>query len=363
MDFVDQLQAIAARMKKQIGNINTEEATKNAFVMPFIQALGYDVFDPSEVIPEFTADVGSKKGEKVDYAICIDDKPSMLFECKCCDTKLDEVHAAQLRRYFHVTEARIGVLTNGRSYYFYSDLEESNIMDQKPFMEIDILNLDKQLLPELKKLTKSTFELDKMLTTASELKYVRAIKNILTDEMSAPSVDFVRFCVGQVYSGMKTQQVLDQFTDIVKKAIKQFVNDQINDRLKTALSGQQEEDVVEDGAVIAPQEDQEEEIKDNGIVTTQEELEGFYVTKAILREVVDVERVFHRDTKSYFGVILDDSNRKPLCRLHLNTVQKYIGVFDDQKKETRHPINSLDEIYNYADQIKAMVPYYDNDGE
>lgn len=361
MDFVDQLQAIAVRMEKQIGNINTEEATKNAFVMPFIQALGYDVFDPTEVIPEFTADVGSKKGEKVDYAICIAEKPSMLFECKCCDTELGDVHAAQLRRYFHVTEARIGVLTNGRYYFFYSDLEESNIMDQKPFMEIDILDLDKQLLPELKKLTKSTFELDKMLTTASELKYVRAIKNILAEEAHSPSVEFVRFCVGQVYAGMKTQQVLDQFSDIVKKAFKQFVNDQINDRLKTALSDQPEESIT-DGAVLAVDDNVESEgPKDNGIDTTQEELEGYYVARAILREVVDIERVHHRDTKSYFGIILDDSNRKPICRLHLNTAQKYIGVFDDQKKETRHPISSLDEIYNFSDQIKAMVPFYDNE--
>ncbi|WP_028579408.1 type I restriction endonuclease [Desulfogranum japonicum] len=357
MDFVDQLQALANRMEKQLCNISTEEATKNAFVMPFIQALGYDVFDPSEVVPELTADVGSKKGEKVDYAICIDGKPSMLFECKSCNANLDEVHAAQLRRYFHVTEARIGVLTNGRLYYFFSDLEEANIMDQKPFMEIDILNLDPQLLPELKKLTKSSFELDKMLTTANELKYVRAIKNILAEEMSEPTVEFVRFCVSQVYSGMKTQQVLDQFTVIVKKAFKQFVNDQVNDRLKSALGGNsKEESSVSDEA-----EDDNTEDTRNGIVTTEEELEGFYVVRAILREVVEIERIFHRDTKRYFGIILDDSNRKPICRLHLNTAQKYIGLFDDEKNETRHPIESLDDLYKFADEIKSRIVFYNED--
>ena len=137
MDFIDQLKTLSARMAKQIENITTEEATKNAFVMPFIQALGYDVFDPTEVVPEFTADVGSKKGEKVDYAILTNGKPTLLFECKCCASDLNECHAAQLRRYFHVTSARIGVLTNGSVYRFYSDLEEKNIMDEKPFMEID----------------------------------------------------------------------------------------------------------------------------------------------------------------------------------------------------------------------------------
>ena len=235
-----------------------------------------------------------------------------MFECKCCNTDLDAVHAAQLRRYFHVTEARIGVLTSGTVYRFYSDLEEKNIMDEKPFMEIDLLNIDEQLIPELKKLSKSSFELDKMLSTASDLKYTREIKNTLSEELASPSVDFVRFFVGKVYSGMKTQQVLDQFTPIVKKAFSQFIKEEINDRLKSALAG----DVGEgDNAEIAEQEPPE---VDSGIITTDEEIDGYNIVKAIIRETVDPGRIYIRDTKSYCGLLLDDSNRKTICRLHLN---------------------------------------------
>ena len=352
MDFIDQLKALAVRMEKQANQITTEEATKNALVMPFIQALGYDVFDPSEVVPEFTADVGSKKGEKADYAVFIDGKPSLLFECKCCATDLNENHAGQLRRYFHVTAARIGVLTNGIRYRFYSDLEKTNIMDEKPFMEINLLDIDEQLVPELKKLTKSSFELDKMLTTASELKYIRAIKHILSDELDEPSTDFIRFLVGQVYSGLKTQQVLEQFTPIVKNAFKQFINGQISDRLKSALNDNNE---IEEESEKA----KKQTTGKNGIVTTQEELDGFYIVRAILHEVMDVTRIDHRDTKSYFGILLDDNNRKPVCRLHFNTAQKYIGIFDEHKKEVKTPIDSLSDIYKFSEQLKETVKKYE----
>ncbi len=355
MDFIDQLKTLSARMAKQIENITTEEATKNAFVMPFIQALGYDVFDPTEVVPEFTADVGSKKGEKVDYAILTNGKPTLLFECKCCASDLNECHAAQLRRYFHVTSARIGVLTNGSVYRFYSDLEEKNIMDEKPFMEIDLLDIDEQIVPELKRLTKSSFELDKMLSTANDLKYTREVKNFLEKEMAAPSVDFVRLILNDVYSGKKTQIVIEQFTPLIKKAFSHFVNDQISDRLKSAMTDQTEDENNQ----IDEDAENETQANDNGIETTEEEMDGFYIVRAILHEVVDVSRVIHRDTKSYFGVLLDDNNRKPICRLRFNTSQKYIGVFDDQKAETKHAIQGLNDIYSFADEIKQAITYYE----
>jgi predicted type IV restriction endonuclease len=349
MDFLDQLQTLSTRIGKQIENIQTEEATKNAFVLPFIQALGYDIFDPTEVIPEYTADVGSKKGEKVDYALLIDNKPTLLFECKCCGSNLEESHASQLRRYFHVTEARIGILSNGVVYRFYSDLDENNIMDDKPFMVINLLDIDEHLLPELKKLSKSTFELDKMLTTANELKYSREIKSILGEELGAPSIDFVRFFVGKVYSGMKTQPILEQFTPIVKKSFSQFINEHISARLKTALAGE------ETKKEVMPQSPPEDEVENNsGIVTTEEEVEGFNIVKAIIRQHLDPARVCMRDTKSYCGIILDNSNRKTICRLHFNAAQKYLGVITG-KEEERIPIADLNEIFLHVDRVTARV--------
>ena len=274
----------------------------------------------------------------------------MLFECKSCGFNLDDCHASQLRRYFHVTSARISVLTNGTSYRFFSDLEAPNKMDEKPFMEVNLLDIDDQIIPELKKLTKSSFELDKMLLTANDLKYTREIKNLLEGEFASPTPDFVRLILSSVYSGMKTQQVIEQFTPIVKQAISLLINGRINDRLKSALTQNEEKEVVPEETIP---------IKANDVVTTQDEMDGFYIVRAILHEIVDVSRVTHRDNKSYFNILLDDNNRKPICRLHFNTSQKYIGLLDANKVETRHPIESLNEIYNHTAKLKEVIGCYD----
>ena len=100
--------------------------------------------------------------------------------------------------------------------------------------------------------------------------------------------------------------------------------------------------------------------KETGLTTTQEEIDAFLIVKAILRQVVDVSRVYYRDTLSYFGILLDDNNRKPICRMYFNAKStKYVSTFDENKKETKHDINSLDDIYKYADEIKATIGFYD----
>src|SRR5690242_20022349 len=178
MDFIDRIRELSAQIPKikTQGLIKTEEGTKNALVMPFINALGYNVFDPTEVTPELIADVGVKKGEKVDYAILKDGKPIILFECKCCGTNLNDVHASQLYRYFSVTDARFGILTDGVVYHFFTDLEDKNKMDNKPFLIFDMLDIKEPLIEELKKFTKAAFDVDQIMSTASELKYTNAIK-------------------------------------------------------------------------------------------------------------------------------------------------------------------------------------------
>ena len=177
MDFIDHIHDLSVRIEKQASVIQTEEATKNAFVMPFISALGYNVFDPTEVTPELVADVGTKKGEKVDYAILINGKPIILFECKWCGTNLDKENPTQLYRYFSAkTDAKFGILTNGIIYKFYSDLENQNVMDTKPFLELNMLNIKEPVVEEVKKFSKSTFDLNSILDTARELKYMREIR-------------------------------------------------------------------------------------------------------------------------------------------------------------------------------------------
>jgi hypothetical protein len=215
MDFIDEVKALAARIAAAKDMVQTEEATKNAMVMPFIHLLGYNVFDPLEVTPELTADVGTKKGEKVDYAILKDGKPIMLFECKKCGGDLNINHASQLFRYFHVTEARFGVLTNGLTYRFFTDLEQPNKMDEKPFFEFNFADFRDQDVEELKKFAKTAFDLENILTTANHLKYTRAIKNTLNDWMAEPPEDFVRLVSAEFLAGKHFKNtVKDQFTQI-----------------------------------------------------------------------------------------------------------------------------------------------------
>ncbi|WP_231727582.1 MULTISPECIES: type I restriction endonuclease [unclassified Rathayibacter] len=236
MELTERLIALANKVTQQRDIILTEEATKNAFVMPFISTiLGYDVFNPLEVVPEFVADVGVKKGEKIDYAIVHNGDVQMLVECKKSSELLRIEHASQLFRYFAVTNARIAILTNGEQYHFYTDLDAPNRMDAKPFLVLDLMDIDETLIPELLKLTKEVFDLDSIINAAGELKYIGQIKRELGGQFSAPTDEWIKFFTTRVYDGAYTQKVREQFTALVSKAAKQFLNEQVNERLKTAL--------------------------------------------------------------------------------------------------------------------------------
>lgn len=357
MEFTERLNALSNKIKQQIDVINTEEGTKTAFVMPFIHnVLGYDVFDPSEVTPEFVCDIGTKKGEKIDYAIMKNNDVQILIECKKIGEPLNINHASQLFRYFHVTNARISILTNGQNYKFFTDLDAPNKMDEKPFLEVDLLDIDENIIPELKKLTKSSFDLESIINAAGELKYVSQIKKILHSQLNNPEDDFVKFFASRVYDGILTQKIRDSFLNLTKKAASQYINDQVNERLKSAITGITPAITETSNEPSHIEEDDHKDESD--VITTLEELEGYHIVKAITRAVLEAPRITHRDTKSYFGILVDDNNRKPICRLHFNRTQKYIGLFDIEKNETRHPISTVDDIYSFADILKATAALY-----
>ncbi|PKO33540.1 MAG: restriction endonuclease [Betaproteobacteria bacterium HGW-Betaproteobacteria-7] len=355
MDFIDQLRALSSRAASTKDLIQTEEATKNAMIMPFIQALGYNVFDPLEVTPELVADVGTKKGEKVDYAILKDGKPIILFECKRSGADLSINHASQLFRYFHVTEARFGVLTNGLTYRFFTDLEQPNKMDEKPFLEFNLLDFKEQDVEELKKFAKSAFDLDNILTTANELKYTRSIQNLLAEWMTNPSEDFVRLVAADLLGGKRfTPAVKEQFTQVTKRAFKQLIGDRINDRLRVAMTPESMPAEAAD-RVVAEQEDAS---AGPAVETSEQELEGFHIIRAILRDVVASKRIFMRDAQSYCAILFDDNNRKPICRLRFNNPERLALGLMYGKDEEKVPLADLDDIYTHANQLKATVRTY-----
>lgn len=349
MDFKDQLKQLGDRVAKLKDQILTEEATKNAFVMPFIQCLGYDVFNPLEVVPEFIADLGIKKGEKVDYAIIKDSKPTILIECKHWSANLDP-HDSQLFRYFHCTSARFSILTNGITYRLYTDLVEPNKMDEKPFFEFKIDDLKDMQIEKLKEFHKSYFDLEKIITSASELKYSNEIRNIIIRELNEPTDEFTRFFAKNVYPSMVTAKVLEQFKGILKRSFTQFINDNISERLKSALLTQQQQEAQ-------AEESEPVDTVEEKVITTPEEMEAYYIIRAILRKSIDVKRIVFRDTQSYMGILVDDNNRKPVCRLHFNGKKKSLTVFDSEGGE-KLDINLLDDIYQHSERLINAVGRY-----
>jgi hypothetical protein len=350
MDFKDQILQLAARVEKLLPQLKTEEATKNALIMPFIQVLGYDVFNPFEVNPEFIADIGIKKGEKVDYAIMKEGEPTILIECKHHLEKLDP-HNSQLFRYFHTTKAKFGLLTNGLTYRFYTDLEEKNKMDSAPFFEFNITEIKETELVELKKFHKSYFDVESITNTASELKYLNELKTLLNKEMISPSDNFVTFFTKQIYAGVITAKVKEQFSPIIKRSFNLLISDAINERLKSALNQEKQIEVAEAGKLAEAVPGEPASL----IITTEEELEGFYIVKSLLRQHVDAKRITYRDAQSYFAILLDDNNRKTICRLYLGGSKNYLVVLDENKKELKYEIQSLDEIYKYGDALLGAI--------
>ncbi|MCS4113922.1 hypothetical protein GGP49_000836 [Salinibacter ruber] len=363
MDLTEEIDQVASRAEDQVEHIESEEATKHALIIPFIKALGYDPYDLQEVIPEFTADFAEQKGEKVDYALMQEGEPAVLIECKTAGKELSIDQAAQLFRYFQVTEARFGLLTNGVRYRFFSDLEESNKMDERPFHELNLFEYNDQEVEELKSLRNSTFDLDQMIDAAHDLKYRKALREYLEEQWQNPEDEFVHWLTDKVYDGRITQNVRNQFRDIVEGALHQLVHDKVRGRLSSAL---QEEQASAAEELSPPEEEEEEQLPegvvrvDGEVVTLEEELEGFRIVQAILREVVDVDRVAERDLKSYFNVLLDDTNRQPICRFHFHSKTKRIGLFDEEKNEERIQIETLDDIYDHADHLRKTVQFYED---
>lgn len=358
-ELIDDMKKLAQRAKAIGDSLKTEEATKNALVMPFVQALGYNVFDPTVVVPEYTSDHGIKKGEKVDYAIMSDGAVQILVECKVFGTNLDNVGASQLYRYFSVTDAKIAILTNGHEYRFFTDLDEQNKMDKKPFFVFGLHDIQQAHVKELEKFKSECFVIDDILSSATDLKYRALVVKEITKEMEAPSDDFVKFLAKRTYPGNYTQQVKEWFSRIVDEAVRATVREMVNKRLSSALEANSV--ATADSAPSGLDEGTENDKKDaSGIVTTQEEVDAFNIIRAIVREVTSVNRVSMRDNKSYCAILLDDNNRKTICRLYLNSKNTWrIGIFID-KVEQKHQISCLEDMFGFSDAIKGVVSYYDS---
>lgn len=364
--------SIAERVKSALPQNLNEANTKSSLIMPFLQAMGYDVFDHNEVALEYTSEFGTKKGEKVDIAILREGDPVILIECKPLGDNLDTGKCSQLFRYFTVRpEVRIGILTNGQRYLFFSDLDRQNVMDSKPFMEIDLLKFNERVLPELQKLTKEAWDLDAALSSAETLKYTRAVKLIVAQEMQEPSDNVVRHYASQCYDGKLMHKTIEMFRPIVKRAFAEHISDMITKRLNSIQSAEEDAPVVmaepdaaqpDTGILAKPVMDE------NGIITYHNEIFAYIIIRSLLSKTVDPGRVVMRDQKTYCGILLDDNNRKPICRLYnvidVDEGEEGIGKnasimimveSNDRDKGERYPLSCLDDIYPLADRLEQAV--------
>jgi hypothetical protein len=349
MDFPQRVKDLAQRSKHAAEHALTEEATKTAVILPLIQTLGFDVFNLNEVTPEFIADVGTKKGEKIDFALKIEGKTAILVEVKPISMSLGSAQYSQLFRYFAVAEARLAILTNGREIWFFSDTDEKNRMDKKPFFVFDLQSFDEAQVKDLARFHRSVFDIETILDAASNLKFVKAAADFLKEQIAKPSDDFVRMIAKHIVDGSITKGVLEQIRPVIPKALDEMIRDRIQDKLNIAFR----REATEPSETATPDADKPD------IVTTAEETQAFYIIRAIGAKVLPIERISMRDAKSYCSVIVDDNNRKPVCRFYFNSkASKSIGIFDAEKVETRVPLGDLNQIFQHSDAIERVMKSY-----
>lgn len=340
------IKGLSERIKTMKEKILTEEATKHSFVMPFLSALGYDVFDPTIVVPEFTADIGTKKGEKVDYAILRDGVPIIIIEVKNHTEKLDN-HNNQLIRYFNVTDCKFGILTNGIEYRFFSDLEEKNKMDKAPFLSINLESAKDRDIKELARFAKDVLDTDAILQMASTKKYHREIQSVFKTEIENPSDDFVTFFAKKIIDKRMSATIIEEFRGYVKKSFADVLNDIANDKIQAIQS-----------TLSVPVEDikiDEPIVEEKQIVTTDDELNGYYIVRSIVGEHIGVQNVSFKDTMSYFTILYQGKVTKWICRFYFNGKQKIITIPDDKGSEVKIPIDNIDELYNHKQELIASA--------
>lgn len=354
-EFQDKILQYSKEIEDKIEHIDNEETTKVALIFPFFRLMGYDTTDPQEFKTEYVADIGAKKGEKADIAIFRNNEVIMIVECKPTHLELGKDQISQLYRYFNITPARIGILTNGIHYYFYTDIQRKGMMDETPFLEIDITNPTKRQIKELENFTKENYNLNTVLKRVDDLKYSNDLRKVIQKELDNPSKEFISVLAKQVFDGILTKRVQRKFSKLIKTEFNRLVNEMVNERLNDALESADDEATKD-----------EKEAEDNNLGDGEtEEMEGFYIVKSILTDIINPNRISIREAKNYITLLFDDNKYYPICRLHFKNPDRLrIALLKDyHHKQGRREydlfdLDSTDEIYNYKEKLVELITYY-----
>jgi hypothetical protein len=336
MVLIDQLRQFSEQVKKRLPSLagRGEEATKQALVLPFIQLLGFDPYDPGEVQPEFVADFAKKKAgqfEKVDYAIRVGGEPRMFIECKAVDVPLEDCDG-QLARYFNsIRTVMVGLLSNGLEYRFYTDLREPNVMDKAPFLTFDVRSFSDREFEVLRPFTKELFDADEVRAHAEELVFIERVTVRVNDLLRNPSEDFVRFLVkdAEVVTGYINARVVERFLPIVKKAIHSTVLDMMTKGLQAEIAQPVPMPSVPPASSTTPQSPgaerpPEQEAEDAGAgIADDDRRAAFRIVQRLCGEIDPAHALGYRDNAAYFSINLGRRNTWFL-RLYLSPTKKQL---------------------------------------
>ncbi|WP_342375392.1 type I restriction endonuclease [Myxococcus stipitatus] len=312
MGLGEDLRLLSEQVRKRQAFIKGEEATKQALILPFIQALGYDIYDPTETQPEYVADFAKKRGgvmEKVDYALHLKGQPSLFIECKAADAAPED-HDGQLARYFNATPSvRLGIVTNGTRYRFFTDLQSPNVMDTTPFLEFNVLAFTDRDLDLLRPFTKEFFDASSIQGHAEEIIFVGKVTALINELLRNPSESFVRFLLTEVelVSGRVTRSVVERFIPIVKKSIQTTLLDMMTKSIQQEIAQPNAQNAPAPGPpspAEALQRAAEAGESAPQIETTELELEIFRIVQKQCAESTLKQTIGYKDSTTYFGINL-----------------------------------------------------------
>ena len=224
IDFGDRIKEVVAELRKRVPRCQTEEATKMWLILPFLEkVLGWNPYDPHQLVPEYAADIGTKRGEKVDFAMMADDEPAILIEAKKFGTDLGREHMNQLYRYFACTSARFAILTDGIRYLFFADLDDQNRMDPKPFFTLNLYEIDANSVAPLQAFSRTEFDVEKNLELARDLRCIGEVVNLLREVWAKPSDSFIKWIMGEVHDRPRTKRARERYERTCRDALDAFL--------------------------------------------------------------------------------------------------------------------------------------------
>jgi hypothetical protein len=358
MSFTEDMAKLSEQIRRRYEQVVGEEATKMALIIPFFSALGYDVYDPREVIPDYTADFALKKAgqsEKVDYAIAINDDIVILVEAKACRQKFD-VTEGQLKRYFSgLKKTNIAVVTNGIEYRFFTDLLEANVMDKEPFFIFNILEHNQEDVEHLKLFIRDNFDATAIYRQAEEMVYVQGITQLLSNLFVNPSDKFVRFLLAELSTvspsykfSRITSKVIEKFKRITKKSIQGSLTELMNSSITPVV-----EEVIDTSNIFQTL-DLEQEIQQDQ--TREEAIAVFEKIKAITQTSENYKlEVQYKDTNSYLGIHLGKT-KWWFLRLNISSQKKsFVTKLDINEVQSLAPDFEVQDLSGLSGDVSSKV--------